>query len=542
MPICTFYIKKIEIRGKVLFSLPEHKINAGEKWGLIGRNGSGKSTLLKLIQQASQEVVPSMERGVAVTGEAFLVLQESMVDTELPVTAELRRRWDLPPFHANMSGGERTRWKLAQAFTAEPDLLLIDEPTSHLDQAGIELLEEHLQSFSGAFILVSHDIDLLNYSVEKLFAIEKGELQTYNGNYDYYKYVRDERESKNWQEYHQYQSEKKRLEQAAVKANERSRALKSTPSRMGNSEARLHKRAVGTKKAKLSQTAKSIKSRIDQLEKKSKPFEERRLTFDAHNHPSIHRRFVMELEGYRLQIPGRDDSSPMRLSIPTGAKVAITGKNGIGKTTFIRDIYQGHENIRMAKQATPGTYDQTLGKMNDEETLLGFISKQSSYGETFIRTVLGRLGFREEVVLKPVNVLSGGEKMKATIASLFLANHHLLLLDEPSNFMDTETKEAVVDVMNDYPGTILFATHDRWLIRNVATHELPISEYRWQLIESQSGEKPSETEKSEALLKLERELTEVLSLLSIEADDKKRAELDKDFQKLIAEKKQLVQE
>ena len=222
-----------------------------------------------------------------------------------------------------------------------------------------------------------------------------------------------------------------------------------------------------------------------------------------------------------------------------GDKVAIIGKNGSGKTTFLRMLVNGHPGIFRSEAVKIGYFSQDLSELNLDESILQNALEQAIQDETVVRTVLARLGFRGDDVYKLTNVLSGGERVKTMLAKLLVSDANVLMLDEPTNFLDLAAVEALEELLKDYPGTVVFVSHDRRLIEQVATRILHVHEGTIERFDGtyeeykQKEEKPAATKKEEELLLIDMQLSEVLSRLSIEPSH----ELEETFPALLKRKK-----
>ena len=315
---------------------------------------------------------------------------------------------------------------------------------------------------------------LLNEVCTSIWEVAEGRVTCYPGNYDAYLEQKEHARTRAWFEYEQYIQEKRRLVQAAREKSQQSKSMKKAPSRMGNSEARLHKGTVREKKAKLDKEAKAIQSRIAQLEQKSKPKTEEEIVFDLNYFRPIHSKTILTFKEVKAQVGKRILFNGLSGQIKPGDKVAILGKNGAGKSTLLDSIVRGEDGIELAKPARIGFFHQKLKILDEEKTILDNVQVTSKYSEQFIRTVLARLLFKREEVNKPVYLLSGGERVKTALAKVFLGDYNLLLLDEPTNYLDLQTKEALQIVLQAYPGTILFVSHDCYFVKALATHVLQI--------------------------------------------------------------------
>lgn len=263
----------------------------GERIGIVGKNGEGKSTLLKMLVN---ELEPDQGTVQSICPIAYIpqlgVLEENEIDSKL------KGNWKVPKVEYSLSGGEKTRKKIATALSSEAKLIIADEPTSHLDVDGVEKFEKEMKNFEGGVVIISHDRELLNKVCTSIWEIDNGTIQCFEGNYNDYVEQKEHLKDRQWFEYEHYKMEKHRLELAALEKSQKSKSLKKAPSRMGNCEARLHKRSVGQKKAKLDKGVKAIQSRITQLEKKEKPKTEEKITFDMTHFKQIHSKSAISFQ------------------------------------------------------------------------------------------------------------------------------------------------------------------------------------------------------------------------------------------------------
>lgn len=507
------------------------KIYEDSRIGIVGRNGSGKSTLLQLIAGVH---APDKGHVNLWWPPAFIPQLEKA--EPLFLTAKEKNNWGISnKYETSKSGGEETRQKIAEAFSADTRLLLADEPTSHLDNGGIEQLEKSLQRYQGGIVLISHDEMLLNNVCTVIWEIEDGVVTEYAGNYSAYQNQKQQENERKAKEYESYHKEKKRLEAAAEAKEQHARQLKKAPSRMGNSEARLHKRSVGRQKAKLSRAGKSVEKRITQLEEKEKPFVQSQLSFKQQPFTPLYGKSAVFLEEGRVTRNGHTLFRMQQADVAPGTKLAVTGSNGCGKTTLLQKIYQQKEGIITAKPAVIGYFDQTISRLNLQKSVLENVKESSPYTEPFIRTVLAGLQFKKEQVHQPILSFSGGERVKAALLKVMMERANLLLLDEPTNYLDIEAKNALKSLFKTYPGTIIFVTHDREFTADTATHVMEIKSGKAEISRRADLGDSSGEEKNEKTVLLEMKITEVLSRLG-KAEGEEKIQLEQTFQKLLIQK------
>lgn len=509
----------------------------GDHIGIVGGNGVGKTTLLNIL---SGELIPdegSVIREVPVSYFKQFRDRAEQVDLQkcrkLGLTGKLSRE--------HLSGGEMTRLGLA-AMNKDSLLTFADEPTANLDADGVELCCQMLEQCS-TLLLISHDRAVLNRLCTRIVEVRDGCLYFYTGNFAAYHEQREQAFKRQEFEYQQYRSEKSRLEKAARQRSQASKSVRKAPSRMGNSEARLHKREAGEKMEKLDNARKAILSRLEQLEVKEKPREMAQVRIDfSLTDPPANREIVMGDHitfSYGKKLIFENAS----FSLPKGSKTALIGPNGAGKTTLMELIWSGTTGIRLVPKAKIGYFKQNLDTLDLSKTVLENVMETSVQSEKTMRGILARLLIRREDVFKKVSVLSGGERVKLAFAKLFGSPANLLLLDEPTNFLDMPAIEALQQMVEDYEGTVLFVSHDRTFLEECATRILRIEDrklisFDGNLTEWEKKQIESKSEKKMDKLLLELRLADVISRLST-PNCQNKEELEKEFEQLIAQKNAL---
>ncbi|WP_205948504.1 Vga family ABC-F type ribosomal protection protein [Pueribacillus theae] len=514
---------KLYAKDRLLVDIDKLQIQENDRIGLVGKNGSGKTTLLE-----------------ALAGKKLPEEGTISIFTTCELIPQLKRR------DTTKSGGEVTQDYMIEAMEKNPEILLADEPTTNLDTSHIEWLEKKLVKWQGAFVLVSHDRAFLDALCTKIWEIDEGHLKEYKGNYSDYAEQKELKKTQEKLAYEKYEKKKKQLEEALkLKTKKAERATKA-PKKVSQSEAKITgaKPYFAKKQKKLQQTAKAIETRLEKLEKVEKPKEATPIKMNVPNEETFKGRIVLRVKDVPGTIGDRILWKPASFHIRGGDKLAIIGPNGSGKTTLLKKIVHQDDGISLSPSVKIGYFSQSLTIVDTKKTILDNVRSTSKQDETLIRTVLARLRFFREDVYKRVGVLSGGERVKVALAKLFVSDMNTLILDEPTNFLDIEAVEALESLLKEYEGTVIFVSHDRRFIENIATRILEIKHQEIKLFEGNYKEykhhKPQEKRntKEDKRLIVETKISEVLSRLSIEPSP----ELEEEFQKLLDEKRKLDDE
>lgn len=528
---------------RLILDMENLKIYDKDRIGIVGLNGSGKTTLMDILSKAK-----APDKGVVnIYGNHSYITQ---LDGPMGVqcNSKIGSLFDINNISTknvqHLSGGEKTKLKIAQNIDNQGDILFADEPTSNLDMKSIKALEEILESFDGCLVLISHDRQLLDSLCNKILEIENGKVKEYSGNYSDYKHQKQMELDRQNFEYDQFSKERQKLEKAIFELNNKASRMKKTPTRMGNSEARLHKRSTTGKQAKIHQATNALKSRIQKLDKKEKPKKLARTQFDIPSLEYLQSKFVIRGNMISKSFGDRVLLKNIDFEVRNGDKVALIGDNGTGKTTLINMIMSKDENIKIAPKAKIAYFSQELEILNDQDTILESVMKESIHDATFVRTLLARLLFTRDDVYKKIKFLSGGERVKVAFAKIFLQDMNLVILDEPTNYLDIHSIEALEHVLEDYPGTLLLTSHDRRFIDKV-TNKLFILEnqsltiyngtYGSYLANKENVVEEGTEELHRNLLLLQNKLSEISSRLSIPSKDEDIEALDREFNSVVKE-------
>ena len=471
--------------GHVILSHVDFEIKGNEKIALVGRNGAGKTTLLKLIAGELSLDRDDRRQGAGVTSSRRLTVgmlkQQAFSDREQNVEEILlaacpfqdtfaRERFEYEQEYDRMftrfgftradkrkkigdfSGGEQTKIALIRLLLEKPDILLLDEPTNHLDIATIQWLEQYLKRYEHAVVLVSHDRFFLDQVAETVVEVSDGKLTRYAGNYSQYreeKQKRIERQRKAWE---RQQEETDRLN--------------------GVIERFRHKPTKAS-------FARAKKKQLERMERVEKPVEDDVHLFTGNIEPLIPgSKWVFEAEHLKI---GYDRALlEITLRIRRGQKIGILGPNGAGKSTFLKTVagllqpfQEKDKSVErrcvLGNNITIGYFDQHSAEIQSEKSVAEhFHDLFPSMTEKEVRNILGMYLFPGKLASQRVSDLSGGEKTRLVLAELLQSRPNFLVLDEPTNHMDVQAKETLESAFQAYTGTILFVSHDRYFIRQVA--------------------------------------------------------------------------
>lgn len=357
---------------------------------------------------------------------------------------------------STLSGGQKTRVCLARLLLDKPDLLLLDEPTNHLDINAIEWLENFLKTYEKAVLIVSHDRYFLDKIVTKVIEIEFKKSKVYRGTFTEFSKKKEEERAIYLKHYLEQQQMIKREEE--IIRNYRSHAT----------ESEIIK-------------AKSREKRLAHVERMEKPMEVRAdMRFSIE--PSIESgKDVLSVIGFTKQFPNNLLFKGIDMDIKKGERVALIGGNGTGKTTLLKiltGLYNADEGeMKLGTNVTIGYYDQEQQLFNEDNTIFDEIGDDyPDLTNTRIRNILGAFLFTNDDVFKKMKSLSGGERGRVALAKLMLSSANFLILDEPTNHLDINSKEILETALNNYTGTVLFVSHDRYFINRVATRIIELKD------------------------------------------------------------------
>ncbi len=480
-------------------------IKTGEKVALIGSNGCGKTTTLRLIMgienadSGSINVrkdstigyltqIPLVEDSNIKSIDVFLRGVQDLIELDEKIN-DLVNNMDSSNKHINelaklqeefrikggykltekiekikygfklnedvlnteynkLSGGEKTIINLASLVLANPNILLLDEPTNHLDIETLEWFEEYLKTYNGTVIIVSHDRYFLDRVIDKIICLENGVADVYYGNYTYYLNESEKRFMLQFQAYKNQQKKIKAMEEAI---------------------ARLKEWGIKSDNPIFFRRAESMQKRLDKMTKIEKPKEKTNLQLNltVDDRSANH---VLVINNLNLNIGNKELLVMSNMNVNYKERVCLMGKNGAGKTTLIKNIINNtHDNIKIGANIQIGYIPQEIRFDDENLTIYDYMRKVFIGSESELRSKLNRFYFDKESIFKKLKSLSGGEKVRIKLLELILAKANFLILDEPTNHIDIDTREILESSLLDFDGTILFISHDRYFINKIAT-------------------------------------------------------------------------
>ncbi len=459
-------ISKTYMERKVLDNV-SFFLNEGDKVGIIGINGTGKSTLLKILAGAIEAdsgniirtngirisylpQIPEFEEHGSVLEQVMLHLPSDLRQAKEFEAKSVLGKFGISDYDkdiSSLSGGERRRAGIAAALIQPSDILLIDEPTNHIDNETVALLEEQLKKYRGAIVMVTHDRYFLNSITRKIVEVDKGRLYEYDGNYSVY-------------------LEQKAQREADAEANERkNRSLY----RRELEWIRRGPRARGTK-------SKDRIERFHELENREIPTQSEKLQLQSVS--SRLGKKTIELENISKSIDGKMLVNDFSCILPRDARIGIVGKNGAGKSTLIKIINSILEadkgTITVGETVNIGYFSQECESMNPQQRVIEYIRDTADHIQTPDGTVtatrmLERFLFTPELQWNTIEKLSGGERKRLYLLKVLMTAPNVLLLDEPTNDLDIATLTILEDYLENFAGAVIAISHDRYFLDKTAT-------------------------------------------------------------------------
>lgn len=513
MIICAFHSVNKMFAGNIIFNDLSFEINERDRIGLVGSNGSGKTTILKLIanietadkgsisikkgnkvgylsqipnfneEWTCRNVLQSAFAEINKMAERLKQLEEQMtveqdenqmikcmneygllqdrylemggyeVESQIERVANGLGIQDLLSLSfIQASGGEQTKVSLAFILLQQPDLLLLDEPTNHLDISAVEWLENFVKTYPGTVIIVSHDRYFLDAVVNRIMDVEDGEITVYHQNYS--GFVR-EKEKNLLVEFQQYQEQQKKIK----KMKEAIKRLREWANRSNPPSEGLHKRATNMQRA------------LDRLTKLKKPVLDRKkmnLQFEAEDRSG---KDVVIMNDIAKIYDDEFLFHSIKLDLKYKERACIVGDNGTGKSTLLKmitsDVLPDGGELKLGSAVKMGYLSQHHSYENTSKTVLDVFREDVAVTEGEARHILAQFLFYGPAVFQRVGGLSGGERMRLRLAQLMHANINFLILDEPTNHLDIDSKEALETALEQFEGTILAVSHDRYFLNKM---------------------------------------------------------------------------
>jgi len=528
---------------KELFSHVSMEVHDMDRIGILGRNGSGKTTLLRMIlgnltptegQVKLHVPYGYLPQSAAVSDETLKSILEGSYDKELfRLMEDLSIRELMHKEIRKLSGGEKTKLLFLHAVKDNPPLLILDEPTNFLDSRSIETIENYLSSYKGAVLMISHDRDFLDHMVDTIYHLDQGRLKKYAGNYTFFRQKREKEIRRQNLEYIKYAKKRKELEAAA-------RGISDKANKMEGLSSNDYLRS---RNKKLQKKAKSMRKRIEKMDVMERPHYEKEVNLSFHVSIEKASPILLRGEGIRKSFDTLlfDD---VQFHIRNQSKIALLGENGSGKTTLMKIIlgqtdYDG--KIHIPPSTKIGYLSQELYHLEEEKTPLEDLSQYTD-DQTEIRNLLGSMRITEDMVFQKIRSLSYGEKLRVELSKLILKECNLLILDEPTNFLDIETKEIIEDALRDYKGAVLLISHDRYFIKGIAEEIWHLENRKLTLYDGDydyflEKQKPKR-ENHEDILILEMNMAEIAHKLS-SAKKEEKEDLVEAYSKIASRLNQL---
>ena len=505
--------------ANTLFKNVNFSIDANARIGLIGPNGVGKTTLLKIMTSEEEATHGefTINKNIAVgyiaqenaLGESKTIWEEMLsvfaplinmsqkiADLQKkmaasPQNAELLKQYDQLQFDfeqqggytyqadiksilngfnfpeatwhkkiGSLSGGEKTRLAFVKLLLRKPPLLLLDEPTNYLDLDTLDWLENYLKSYTGAILVVSHDQYFLDNLATQIFELQFGKLTVFKGNYSAYV---AERQLRNRQQEEAYEKQQEKIKK---------------------DEEFIQKNIV---RAKTTKRAQSRRKQLEKMDRITPPKHKNKVRINfTSERPSG--KEVLILRNLTIGYPGKTMVHDISLQINKGDRVAVIGQNGIGKSTLLKTIMKKlnpqNGSIKYGAALDVGYYDQELQLLDPTKTVIDTVwDRHKTMPEKDVRSILASFLFTAKDIDKTVGQLSGGQKARLTLTVLSLEHNNFLLMDEPTNHLDLEAKEVLEKALQDFDGTLLFVSHDRYFINQLANKIVEIKDGTAQVYE-----------------------------------------------------------
>ena len=453
---------------QVVYSDSSFSVIKGELIGLVGPNGAGKSTLFKLLRGEDYTSTGSLK----IQGKVGYVPQEvkhdpileSAIDIKSYIDPDMKKEmWELMVMLESLevnedldskpkilSGGQRTKLALLRAIIQEPDILLLDEPTNFLDTEGKRWIMEFLSDYPHTLLIISHDINLLDNHIDKILAINPTtkKIEEYKGNYSKYVKLKGNNDEMLKKKFENDQKEINRMKKSLLKMAS------------GSTEKGARARA-------------SVQTRIDRIKEKlpELPKEIRGIKFTLPD-PRRTSEIPLQVKNVSIGFEGKRILEDVTLSIRRGERIALYGPNGAGKSTFIKILMERLQpetgEIIKDPELHIGYYSQEFETFNFEQTIMEMIDEQCNLPLMQTLPIFGSFNFPRAQLYQKVGTLSGGEKTRLSIAMLMLQNYNLLILDEPTTYLDMVSQRTILEALKTYKGAMLFVSHTEEFVEGLS--------------------------------------------------------------------------
>ncbi|MFJ7726292.1 ribosomal protection-like ABC-F family protein [Neobacillus sp. NPDC097160] len=532
----------------------------GERIGLVGLNGTGKTTLANLIfgktlpdkgfiEKPNDIKIGYLTQSIDYEVNDFHEIMSEAAENELFQHASelgLRKVSDWEDNRlSHLSGGEKLKLALSMVWASKPDLLILDEPTNHMDFTGIKWLTAELEKFHGPVLIISHDRHFLDQTVNRIFELENGKVHFYNGHYSDY---RKEKQLRLENQRHQYNVQQRQIEEIDSQMEQLKSWSEKAHRNSTKQEGFKEYHRVKAKKRD-SQVKSKMKRLQNELEKQriEKPLEEVKIRFEFDHHGKRGKR-IIEAKMVTKVFEDRPLFQDSHFYITQGERIGLLGDNGCGKTTLIKMIIgteapsKGEvwksDSIQIAYLSQDVT-DLPIDKSAIEA--LGYTDRESIFKA---RTLLANLGLKEGHITKPIRALSLGERTRVKLVDMLMRDYDVLILDEPTNHLDLPSREQLEKTLSEFTGTIITVSHDYYFLNKLCDRLLVFENQQIKRVEMKPEEflnKKSKDNINETLLVIENKIAAILGELSIiDQKDPKYQQLDKEFNELIKQKRALM--
>ncbi|GFG47725.1 UNVERIFIED_CONTAM: ABC-F family ATP-binding cassette domain-containing protein [Streptococcus canis] len=439
---------QLEIEGQQLLDIDQLQLQQGEKVFLIGENGSGKTSFFRTL-----------------VGESQAYRGQVICQTDLAYLPQLK-------LDQQQSGGERVMAYLKDVFQKKAPLLVLDEPSSHLDKVNQQWLIHQLKRYRGALLVASHDRYLMNQVAQKIWSIEKQKIKVYQGNYDDYKQAKELENQKQVTARANHQRQVAKLEKQIQEKKERANQMMRLKKTVSRSDWKVNAFAgsYDSQAKYIAKSAKAMEKRLAKLE----PVEQvvKRPWAKLKHSPQEKKipHTLIHLKEGSLYRDSRLLFAYPALTLRANSKVAIIGRNKAGKSTFLQALANHSLSGFYADQLKITYFKQDQTQLETNQTAFEFVRGQSHHDRALILNYLAMMGLPYQKAHRKIESLSGGERVRLALVAAMLSNHHLLILDEPTNYLDLAAMEALEVGLKQYPYPFILVSHDEHFVASV-THQ-----------------------------------------------------------------------